>query len=128
MSNVGTDRVYRFQESRNILCTEDALDGDKPYRAAAGACDDYESGAWSMTEICHRLGVSRRIAYLNHFEVRRVNAAGTFRLKAKQPFLTNALGDEQSGLEEVRGGTWNIVYRCTLLGRIDARSGRITGA
>lgn len=58
---------------------------------------------------------------------RRVSAAGTFRLKAKQPFLSNALADEYVGLEEVGDGLWNIVYDRTLLGRIDERTGRITG-
>ncbi len=54
-------------------------------------------------------------------------AAGTFRLKAKQPFLSNALADEHIGLEEVADGVWNTVYYKTLFGRIDERMGRITG-
>ena len=65
--------------------------------------------------------------YPNHLEVRRVSHAGTFRLKAKQPFLSNALADEYIGLEEVGDGVWNIVYYETLLGRIDERSKKITG-
>jgi transposase InsO family protein len=65
--------------------------------------------------------------YPSHLEVRRVSAAGTFRMKAKQPFLSNALADEHIGLEEVGDGLWNIVYYKTLLGRIDERTGRITG-
>jgi putative transposase len=65
--------------------------------------------------------------YPSHLEVRRVSAAGTFRLKAKQPFLSNALANEHIGLEEVGDGLWNIVYYSTLLGRIDERIGRITG-
>jgi len=65
--------------------------------------------------------------YPGHLEVRRVSAAGTFRLKAKQPFLSNALADEYVGLEEVGDGLWNIVYYQTLLGRIDERTRRITG-
>jgi putative transposase len=65
--------------------------------------------------------------YPNHLEVRRVSTAGTFRLKAKQPFLSNALADEYIGLEEVGDGLWNILYYETLLGRIDERSRKITG-
>ncbi len=49
------------------------------------------------------------------------------RLKAKQPFLSNALADEHIGLEEGGDGLWNIVYYKTLLGRIDERTRRITG-
>jgi putative transposase len=65
--------------------------------------------------------------YPSHLEIRRVSHAGTFRLKAKQPFLSNALADEYIGLEEVGDGLWNIVYYETLLGRIDERSRKITG-
>jgi hypothetical protein len=65
--------------------------------------------------------------YPSHLEVRRVSHAGTFRLKAKQPFLSNALSDEYIGLEEVGDGLWKIVYYETLLGRIDERTRRITG-
>ena len=58
----------------------------------------------------------------------RVSAAGTFRLKARQPFLGNAFANERIGLEEVGDGLWNIVYYRTLLGPIDERTGPITGA
>ena len=65
--------------------------------------------------------------YPGHMEVRRVSTAGTFRLKATQPFLSNALRDQHVGLEEIDDGLWNIVYYTTLLGRIDERTRRITG-
>src|SRR4030095_13296729 len=68
-----------------------------------------------------------RPEYPAHMEVRRVSHAGTFRLKAKQPFLSNALADEFIGLEEVGDGIWNIVYYETLLGKIDERTRKITG-
>jgi hypothetical protein len=56
-----------------------------------------------------------------------VSTAGCFRLHHKQPFLTHALADQYVGLEPVDDGLWNIVYYCTLLGRIDERTGTITG-
>jgi transposase InsO family protein len=65
--------------------------------------------------------------YPDHLEVRRVSTAGTFRLKAAQPFLSHALADQYVGLEEVGDGLWNIVYYRTLLGRIDERTATITG-
>jgi transposase InsO family protein len=65
--------------------------------------------------------------YPGHMEVRRVSNAGTFRLKATQPFLSNALRDQHVGLEEIGDGLWNIVYYTTLLGRIDERTREITG-
>jgi transposase InsO family protein len=66
--------------------------------------------------------------YPNHLEVRRVSTAGTFRLKAKQPFLSQALADQYVGLEAIGDGLWNILYYRTLLGRIDERTATITGA
>jgi transposase InsO family protein len=65
--------------------------------------------------------------YPAHLEVRRVSSAGTFRLKARQPFLSHALTDEYIGLEEIGDGLWNILYHRTLLGRIDERTATITG-
>lgn len=65
--------------------------------------------------------------YPSHMEVRRVSTAGTFRLKAKQPFLSQALAEQYIGLEEVGEGLWNIIYYETLLGRIDERTRTITG-
>lgn len=65
--------------------------------------------------------------YPPHLEVRRVSTAGTFRLKALQPFLSQALNEQDIGLEEVGDGCWSIVYYDILLGRIDERTGKITG-
>jgi transposase InsO family protein len=66
--------------------------------------------------------------YPAHLEVRRVSTAGTFRLHAAQPFLSQVLHGEDIGLEEVADGIWNIVYYSTLLGKIDERNLRITGS
>jgi hypothetical protein len=60
-------------------------------------------------------------------EVRRVSTAGTFRLHARQPFLSHALKNQEIGLEEVADGIWNIVFYTTLLGKIDERTLLITG-
>ena len=65
--------------------------------------------------------------YPAHMEVRRVSTAGTFRLHARQPFLSQALKNQDVGLEEVADGIWNIVYYSTLLGKIDERTLLITG-
>ena len=63
-----------------------------------------------------------------HFEVRRINTAGTARLPNWQQFITRALNGEMIGLEEVRDGLWNVLYYDTLLGRFDERTRTITGA
>ncbi len=49
-------------------------------------------------------------------EVRRISTAGTFRLHARQPFLSQVLQGEDIGLDEVGDGIWNIVYYRTRLG------------
>ena len=104
----------RFRKRYNQERPHDGIDGALPSERWAPSPRPYP----------------QRIAppeYPSHLEVRRVSAAGTFRLRAKQPFLSNALADQHIGLEEVGDGLWNIVYYRTLLGRIDERTGRITG-
>jgi hypothetical protein len=64
---------------------------------------------------------------LAHLHVCWLSAAGTFRAKAKQPFPSNAPVGEPIGLDEVGDGVRSIAYSRTLLGWIDARSGRIAG-
>jgi hypothetical protein len=44
-----------------------------------------------------------------------------------QPFLSNALAHQYIGLEEIGDGVWNLVYYRILLGKIDERTGQITG-
>ena len=66
--------------------------------------------------------------YPGHSEVRRVSGAGLFRLGERDVFLSSALANEPIGLEPVDDGIWSIVYYRTLLGRIDERTGEITGA
>jgi transposase InsO family protein len=111
----GQQRKFdRFRHVYNEVRPHDGIDGDFP-------CERWEPSPRPYPE---RI---QSPAYPAHLEVRRVSAAGTFRLKARQPFLSNALAHEYIGLEEVGDDLWNIVYYRTLLGRIDERNGRITG-
>ena len=67
---------------------------------------DCASGAWTMTELCTRYGISRNTGYYKWlerfappecpgpFEVRKVSGADTFRLHSGQHFLSKALNDE----------------------------------
>ena len=107
-------KLERFRRRYNEERPHEGIDGDLPEER------------WTPSP---RLYPERLVPpeYPSHLEVRRVSHAGTFRLKAKQPFLSNALSDEYIGLEEVGDGLWNIVYYETLLGRIDERSRKITG-
>jgi hypothetical protein len=103
-----------FRKRYNEERPHDGIDGDLPE-------DRWQPSGRPYPE---RLA---RPEYPAHLEVRRVSNAGTFRLKARQPFLSNALADQFIGLEEVGDGLWNIIYYSTLLGRIDETTGRITG-
>jgi putative transposase len=68
-----------------------------------------------------------RPEYPAAMETRRISAGGTFSWQGRALFLTETLRGEVIGLEEVADGIWNLVYYRTLLGRIDVRSGLVTG-
>lgn len=59
--------------------------------------------------------------------MRQISRFGAFRLRSRQIFLNNALVHDYVGMEEIDDGLWNIVYRNTVLGRLDSKTGKITG-
>jgi putative transposase len=95
-------------------------------RPHEGIGDRTPSSLWTPPSRAYPEQIAPPI-YPAHLEVRRISSAGTFRLHAQQPFLSQTLRGEDVGLEEVGDGIWNIVYYRTLLGKIDERSLRITG-
>ena len=72
-------------------------------------------------------GRLRRPEYPGHFEVRKISTFGAFRLHSRQIFLSNALVHDYVGLEEIDDDLWNIVYYHTVLGRLNLKTGKITG-
>jgi putative transposase len=68
-----------------------------------------------------------RPEYPAHLEVRRISTTGTLSWGGRPLFISEILRGEDLGLEEVDDGIWNLVYYRTLLGRIDVRTGHITG-
>jgi len=68
-----------------------------------------------------------RPEYPAHMEVRRISTSGDFSWAGRRRFLSETLRGEDIALEEVQDGVWNLVYYRTLLGRIDVRSGQLTG-
>jgi putative transposase len=102
--------VRRYNEER----PHDGIDGETPASRWAPSTRPYPE----------RLTLPE---YPAHMEVRRVSTAGTFRLHARQPFLSHALTNQDIGLEEVADGIWNIVFYATLLSKIDERTLLITG-
>ncbi len=74
--------------------------------------------------------VPRRVTlptYPRHFEMRRDSSAGTFHLRNRQQFLSQALNQAIIGLEQIDDGIWNVRSYQTLLGRFDERTRTITG-
>jgi putative transposase len=67
------------------------------------------------------------LEYPGHYIVKRVTNAGTFRLKHKLLFISNALKQQFIGLEEIDDGIWSIYFNTVLLGRVDEREMRIYG-
>ena len=59
--------------------------------------------------------------------MKRVTAAGTFRLKHKLLFLATPLKQLHIGLEETDDGIWSIYFGTVLLGRVDEREMKIYG-
>jgi hypothetical protein len=111
----GQQRKFDFFRARyNEERPHEALDGARP------------SDRWapSARQFPERIAAPE---YPSHLEMRCVSTAGTFRLKATQPVLSQALADQYVGLEPIGDGLWNIVYYRTLLGRIDERTATITG-
>jgi len=60
-------------------------------------------------------------------EHRRLSPTGVFSWRGRPVFLSETLRGETIALDEVDDGCWNIVYYRTLLGRLDERTGRLTG-
>ena len=108
---------YRFEVFRR------RYNDERPHEAIG---DRTPSSLWTPSTRVYPERITPPV-YPAHLEVRRVSSAGTFRLHAQQPFLSQVLRGEDIGLEEVGDGIWNIVYYSTLLGKIDERSLQITG-
>ena len=68
-----------------------------------------------------------RPEYPGTMEIRRISTGGSFSWHGRALFVSETLRGEDIGLEEVADGIWNLVYYRTLLGRIDVRSGHLTG-
>ena len=96
---------------------------ERPHEALGG---DFPAERWQAPTRAYS-GRLRPPEYPGHFEIRRVSLRGAFRFQSGQFFLANALAGEDLGLEEVDDGIWNIVYYNTLLGRLNRRTGTITG-
>ena len=99
------------------------FNGERPHEALNGAFPN-ELYHPSSKKYSARI---QRPEYPGHFEIRKISTFGAFRLHSRQIFLSNALVHDYIGLEEIDDGLWNIVYYNTVLGRLNLKTGLITG-
>ena len=104
-----------FQKEYNIERPHEALDDETP------------ASLWVPSPRLYPVRIAPP-EYPGHFEVRRVSNAGEFIINHCHRFLSQALNGEYIGLEAIEDGIWNIIYYTTLLGRLDERTGKVTGA
>ena len=90
--------------------------------------EDARRALYSMTELCARYGISRRVGYkwLARFEAAGVDGLADQRRAAKTH--PHRMAEEYVGLEEVADGVWSVYFGPVLLGRFDERDLRILGA
>jgi len=66
------------------------------------------------------------LEYAGHLEVRRVSAVGAVSWRGRSLFLTEVLGGEDVGFEEVEDGVWILYFGVIRLARFDERAHRLT--
>ena len=110
-------------QQRKLDAFQKRFNEERPHEALGGAFPD-ELYRPSEKKYSGRL---RRPEYPGHFEVRKISTFGAFRLHSRQIFLSQALRYDYIGLEEIDDGLWNLVYYNTVLGRLNLKTGKITG-
>ena len=98
------------------------FNADRPHDALGGAvpADRYVPSLRPMPDTLPEPG------YPGHFEVRYVSRDGAIRLKKRQVFVSQALGGEHVGLEEVADGVWSVSFYDRLLARLDERTWKLS--
>lgn len=67
------------------------------------------------------------VEYPGHYEVRRVRPDGCIKWQGRMLFVSEVLGREPVGLEEVDDGIWSLHFGPLLLARFDERQRRLEG-
>ena len=98
------------------------LNDDRPHDALAGRvpADLYAPSPRPMPDVLPAPD------YPGHFEVRYVSRDGAIRLRKRQVFVSQALGGETVGLEEVADGVWSVSFFDRLLARLDERTWKLS--
>ncbi len=76
---------------------------------------------------CSRRPYPRRlppVEYPHHYEVRRVHRAGDIRWRGRSLYVSEALGGEAVGLEQIDEACWRLYYGMLPLGTFDTRAAR----
>jgi hypothetical protein len=112
---VAQQRAFnRFRQEYNNERPHQFLDGQTP-------------GSRYRPSVRPYTGVLPALAYPHHFLVKRVTNAGTVRFKTRLLYLSTALRQHRTGLEEVDDGIWSVFFCNVLLGRLDERKALMTG-
>jgi hypothetical protein len=111
------------QQQKLLDQFQDRYNEERPHEAIGGAFPN-ELYKPSKKKFSGRI---RRPEYPAHFEKRKIGTFGAFPFHSKQIFLSNALVHDYIGLEEIEDDIWNIVYYNTFLGRLNRKTGKITG-
>jgi len=64
------------------------------------------------------------VEYPHHYEVRRVHRAGDIRWRGRSLYVSEALGGEAVGLEQIDEACWRLYYGMLPLGTFDTRAAR----
>ena len=107
------ERFDDFVQEYNTERPHQHLGGDVP-------AEHYQSSPRAMP---------RRIEkpdYPGHFEVRKVSSSGSIKFKNRRLFISEVLGDEYIGLEEIECDIWSVMFYDTLLARFNENNFRLT--
>ncbi|MGI9175293.1 MAG: integrase core domain-containing protein [Rhodothermales bacterium] len=100
-----------------------AFNGERPHEALGyqAPASVYAPSPGSMPEALPEP------EYPGHFEVRWVSKCGTYKWKRHQLFISQALGHEWIGFEEVDDGVGSVYFYDRLLARLDERDFKLHG-
>ena len=81
---------------------------------------------YDAVDVAERAGVPPEPGYPGHFEARYISPDGAIRPQKRQVSVSQALGGEHVGLEEVGDGVWSVCFYDRLLARLDERTWKLS--
>ena len=104
------------------------FNADRPHDALAGLvpADRYAPSPRPMPGVLPEPDYPGHLGGADARPVRYVSRDGAIRLKKRQVFVSQALGGEHVGLEEVEDGVWSVSFYDRLLARLDERTWKLS--